>query len=168
MTHTRVWRKNRASILAAAALLSVGCSESYRSTVVQNPVPAVEAALVLSDSAPPVGGALLVSVQAIAKQGIVGSYTAKINFDPAALQFDGEVTMSDRAIRASNSLPGLVRIAGAAAAGFTNGQLASYRFVVLRPNSARTLYLVVDEMHMISRLDAKTTLTVAPNRVTSR
>jgi hypothetical protein len=167
MTHTRFCRGNRASSLAAAALLSVACSE-YRSPVVQNPAPAVEAALVVSDSAPPVGGALLVSVQVVASQGTVGSYTARINYDPAALQFDGEVAMNDKALRASNSLPGLVRIAGAAATGFTDGRLASFRFAVLQSNSARTLSLVVDEMHMVTRVDAKTTLTVAPNRVTSR
>jgi hypothetical protein len=136
--------------------------------VVQNPVPAVEAALVISDPAPPVGGTLLVSVQAVAKQGTVGSYTARINYDPAALRFDGEVAINDNGMRASNPSSGLVRFAGAAAAGFTDGRLACYRFAVLQLNSARTLSLVVDEMHMIDRLDAKTTLTVAPNRVTSR
>ena len=168
MTNNQLWRRKRTSALVAAALLSVACSESYRSTVVQNPLPAVEAALVVSDPAPPVGGALLVSVQAIAKQGTVGSYTARINYDPTALRFDGEIAINDNGLRASNSSPGLVRFAGAAATGFTDGRLASYRFAVLRPNSARTLSLVVDEMHMIDRLDAKTTLTVAPNRVTSR
>jgi hypothetical protein len=109
-----------------------------------------------------------VSVQAIAKQGAVASYTARINYDPAALRFDGEIAINDNGMRASNPSSGLVRFAGAAATGFTDGRLASYRFAVLQPNSARTLSLVVDEMHMIDRLDAKTTLTVAPNRVTSR
>jgi hypothetical protein len=168
MTSNQLLRRKRASTLVATALLSVACSEPYRSTVVQNPVPAVEAALLVSDSAPPVGGTLLVSVQAVAKQGTVGSYTARINYDPAALRFDGEIAINDKGLRASNSSPGLVRFAGAAATGFTDGRLASYTFAVLRPNSARTLSLVVDEMHMIDRLDAKTTLTVAPNRVTSR
>jgi hypothetical protein len=168
MTNNQLWRRNRTSALVAAALLSSACSESYQSTLVQNPLPAVEAALVISDLAPPVGGALLVSVQAIAKQGTVGSYTARINYDPAALRFDGEIAINDNGMRASNPSPGLIRFAGAAATGFTGGRLASYRFAVLQPNSARTLSLVVDEMHMIDRLDAKTTLTVAPNRVTSR
>jgi hypothetical protein len=48
------------------------------------------------------------------------------------------------------------------------GHLASYRFVAVAPNSARTLSLVVDEMHMITRVDAKSALTVAPNRPRSR
>jgi hypothetical protein len=168
MTNNQLWRRNQASALVAAALLTIACSESYRSTVVQNPLPAVEAALVISDLTPPVGGALIVSVQAIAKQGAVASYTARINYDPAALRFDGEIAINDNGMRASNPSSGLVRFAGAAATGFTDGRLASYRFAVLQPNSARTLSLVVDEMHMIDRLDAKTTLTVAPNRVTSR
>ena len=168
MTNNQLWRRNRGSALVAATLLSAACSESYRTTVVQNPLPAVEATLVISDSAPPVGAALIVSVQATTKQGAVASYTAKINYDPAALRFDGEIAINDNGLRASNSLPGLVRLAGAAATGFMDGRLASYRFAVLRPNSARTLSLVVDEIHMIDRLDARTTLTVAPNRVTTR
>jgi hypothetical protein len=98
----------------------------------------------------------------------VGSYTAKINYDATALRFDTEIAISDQALRASNPSPGLVRVAGAAASGFTGGRLASYRFVVLRANSARSLSLVVDEMHMITRLDAKTGLIVAPNVMTSR
>lgn len=155
-------------IAFASALFLIACSETSRSTVVQNPVPAVKAALMLSDSAPPVGGALVVSVQALADQGTVGSYTAKINYDAAALRFDGEIAISDQALRASNSLPGLIRFAGAAATGFTNGRLASYRFVVLRANSTKTLSLAVDEMHMITRLDAKTGLIVAPNSTTLR
>lgn len=168
MTNDQLWRRTRASVLVTAAVFSVACSESYRSTVAQNPVPAVEAALVVSDSAPAVGAALLVSVRAIAKQGVVASYTAKINYDPAALRFDGELAANDNALRANNASAGVVRIAGAAATGFTNGQLASYRFVVLSPNSVRTLSIVVDEMHMLDRLDAKSTLIVAPTRVTSR
>jgi hypothetical protein len=158
----------RVGIVVASGLLLTACSEPYRSTVAQNPVPAVKAALVLSDSAPPVGGALVVSVQTVADQGIVGSYTAKIRYDAAALRFDGEIAISDQALRASNPSPGLVRFAGAAASGFRDGHLASYRFVVLRANSARALSLAVDEIHMITRLDAKTGLVVAPNNTRSR
>jgi hypothetical protein len=168
MTDCRVLRAQRLGIVFASALLMIACSEANQSMGVQNPVPAVRAALVLSDSAPAVGGVLVVSVQALADQGTVGSYTAKINYDAAALRFDGEIAISDQAIRASNPSPGLLRFAGAAAAGFTNGRLASYRFAVLQPNSSRTLSLVVDEMHMITRLDAKTGLIVAPNSTTSR
>lgn len=168
MTNHHVLRAERFGIAFAIALFMIACSETNRSTVVQNPVPAVKAALVLSDSAPAVGGVLVVSVQALADQGTVGSYTAKINYDAAALRFDGEVAISDQALRASNPSPGLVRFAGAAHSGFTTGRLASYKFAVLRENSARTLSLSVDEMHMITRLDAKTGLIMAPNITTSR
>jgi hypothetical protein len=167
MTDLSILRRGRLAFALAMMLFILACSEN-RSTLLGNPVPAVEAALVLSDSTPPVSGALLVSVQANSNQGTVGSYTARISYDPATLRYDGEVPIEDKGLRATNAASGLVRFAGAAATGFTDGRLASYRFVVLRANSTRTLSLVVDEMHMISRVDAKSTLTVAPNRTTSR
>jgi hypothetical protein len=163
MNSNRVFRLEKVVIACTCALFMTACSEPYRSTVAQNPVPAVKAALVLSDSAPPIGGTLVVSVRARAGEGTVGSYTAKISYDATALRFDGEIAISDQAMRASNPSPGLVRFAGAAAAGFVDGHLASYRFVVLRANSVRSLSLAVDEMHMITRLDAKTGLILAPN-----
>lgn len=149
------------------AIFIVACSEN-RSTLLGNPAPAVEAALVLSDSAPAVNSVLLVSVQASSNQGVVGSYTGKIRYDSTALRFDGEVPISDKGMRASNAAAGLVRFAGAAATGFSDGRLANYRFTVLRANSVESLSLVVDELHMISRVDAKSTLVVAPNRTMSR
>lgn len=167
MTDINVLRRGLLVVAPAIALSIAACSEN-RSSLVGNPAPVVEAALVLSDSAPPVDATLVVSVQASSNQGTVGSFTARISYDPAALRYDGEVAIEDTGLRASNPSPGLVRFAGAAASGFTDGRLASYRFVVLRANSARTLSLAVDEMHMISRVDAKSTLTVAPNRTISR
>ncbi len=154
--------------LAAIALLGVACSEPYGSSVAGNPVPAVEAALVVSDSAPPVGGSLVVSVQTVTRHGTVGSYTARIVYDSTALRYDGEVAMNDNGARAVNPSAGLVRFAGVAPAGFADGRLATYTFAVLISNGARTLHLVVDEMHMITHLDAKTALTVAPVRVIAR
>lgn len=156
------------AVLAAAVLVSIACSEANRASIVENPVPAVEAALVVSDSAPAVGATLVVSVQAIATDGVVGSYTARISYDSTALRYDGEVATGDRGLRANNPTPGLLRFAGAAPTGFAGGRLASYSFVVLRANSVRTLSLVVDEMHMISRFDAKADLKLAPTRVVPR
>ncbi|MEA2766053.1 MAG: hypothetical protein QOK07_2457, partial [Gemmatimonadaceae bacterium] len=112
MTNDQLWVRTSVCALVTAAVFSVACSESYRSTVAQNPVPAVEAALVVSDSAPAVGSALFVSVRALAKQGAVASYTAKINYDPAVLRFEGEVAANDNALRANNASAGVVRIAG--------------------------------------------------------
>jgi hypothetical protein len=159
----------RSTIAVAIGVFSSGaCSESHRSTLVENAAPAVEAVLVLSNPAPSVGDVIVVSVQANSNQGTVGSYTARINYDSTALRFDGEIAISDKGLRAVNQTPGLVRLAGAATGGFVDGHLASYRFVAVAPNSARTLSLVVDEMHMITRVDAKSALTVAPNRPRSR
>ncbi|HEX2602233.1 MAG TPA: hypothetical protein VHL32_08980 [Gemmatimonadaceae bacterium] len=168
MTNSSSWRTRSAITIAACALTIAGCSETYRSAVVENAAPAVEAVLVVSDPSPPVGGALVVSVQANSNQGIVGSYTARITYDSTALRFDGEIPISDKGMRAVNPTSGLVRFAGAAADGFPDGRLATYRFVALRSNSAKTLALAVDELHMITRVDVKRALTVAPIRQSSR
>lgn len=168
MTTNRHSRAKRAGVgLAAAALFSIACSEANRA-IVDNPVPTIVAALVVSDAAPAPGASLVVTVQARATDGAVGSYTAKLSYDSTALRYDGEVSIADQGLRVSNPIQGLLRFAGAAPLGFVDGRLASYRFVVLRANSVRTLSLVVDEMHMISRLDAKPALTMAPMRTPSR
>ena len=168
MMHIRNSRKRFATALVVIGLVGVGCSESYRPTMVQNPVPTIEAVLVVSDLAPPVGGSLVVSVQAIATAGTVGSYTARINYDSTALRFDAEAQMNDQALRATNPAPGRLRFAGASPSGYSGGRLASYKFVVLRADGARTLSLDVDEIHMVTRVDAKSNLTVAPVRMMPR
>ena len=168
MIHNRPSRKNCAIALLGIALVAVGCSESYRSTIVQTPTPSIEAVLIVSDLTPPVGGSLVVSVRAIATGGTVGSYTARINYDSTALRFDGETQMNDQALRATNPTPGRLRLAGAAATGFIDGRLASYKFVVLRADAAKTLSLGLDVIHMVTRIDAKPNVTLAPARMTSR
>jgi hypothetical protein len=168
MITSRPPSKKYTRALLVIAFLGLGCSESYRTIMVQSPVPTIEAVLIVSDLSPSIGGSLVVSVQAIATGGTVGSYTARINYDSTALRFDGEAQMNDQALRATNPATGQVRFAGASPAGFRDGRLASYKFVVLRANAARTLSLGIDEIHMVTRTDAKSNLTVAPVRMTSR
>jgi hypothetical protein len=42
------------------------------------------------------------------------------------------------------------------------------KFVVPRANAARTLSLGIDEIHMVTRTNAKPNVTVSPVRVTAR
>ena len=157
----------RVSALVALTLIAVGCSETYQSTALKTPTPAVEAVLVVSDLSAAVGTPVSVFVKANANIGKVGSYTARITYDPHALRFDGE-TVIDKELRAFNPSVGLIRSAGVAPNGFADGLLAGYSFVVLQPNGAKTLSLAVDEMHMVSHADAKTNLSIAPPRAISR
>ena len=152
---------------AALMVLGVGCSESRQSTGLQNPAPVVEAVLVVSNLSAPAGAPISVFVKANATASSVGSYTARIKYDPQALRFDGEAVI-DKELRAINPAPGLIRIAGVAPKGFADGLLAGYTFVVLQANGAKSLSLIVDEMHMVSHVDAKTDLVIAPTRTTSR
>jgi hypothetical protein len=167
ISHRRSLKKY-ASAAIVTAILGLGCSESYRPSIVQNPAPTIEAVLVVSDMTPSIGGSLVVSVQAIATGGTVGSYTARINYDSTALRFDGEAQMNDQALRATNPIPGRLRFAGASPTGFRDGRLVSYKFVVLRADAAKTLSLGIDEIHMVTRADAKSNLIVAPVRMTAR
>ena len=165
MTSNHAQRKVPAGALIVSTLVCFACSETQHSTGVENPVPVIAAALIVSDSAPPVGGSVVVSVRAIGEQTTVASYTARITYDATGLKYDAEIPLEDDALRASNSVPGLLRFAGAASAGFTNAQLAAYRFSVLKANSVRTLSLSVDEIHTVTRLDAKPRLSVRQLRI---
>lgn len=168
MINRSAHKNRRVGTVIAAAVLSASCSEANRPTMIESPVPVVEAALVISDSVPPVGGSLTVSVRAIPEQGVVASYTANITYDAAALHYESEKAINGEGARASNSLPGLLRIAGAAPTGFADGVLGTYTFTALRANSTRSLTLIIDEMHMVTRLDAKAHLVLAPMHVDSR
>jgi hypothetical protein len=148
-----------------AAVASLGsCSESIESGIVQNPAPKVNAVLVVSDLAAAPGNSVIVAVKAVSTAGTIGSFTMRINYDPTALRFETELPANENALHAVNATNGQLRFAGASAKGFTDPQLASYRFVVLKPNAARRMSLVVDEMHMLTRVDAKSNLTIAPTR----
>ena len=139
------------SCCAALIVAAAACTEqaSTASPVVQRVQPA---RLVLTDSSAAVGASVDVFADAVLPaNGVVGSFTARIRFDSTSLRFDGELPLDDGAMRASNASPGMLRVAGAAQAGFANGRLAAYRFVVLRANGARTLALTMDELHTVER-----------------
>src|SRR6185436_14053071 len=88
----------------------------------------------------------------------VGSFTARIAYDSTALRYMDEVVLSDSATRVINPQPGLLRLAGIAPSGFTDGQLYLVRFALLRPAGLSSLRLTVDELHTTARADALTSL----------
>lgn len=163
-------KSNLTQTLGLVAVIAIlgSCSESREAGIVQNPAPKVEALLVVSDFAAVPGTSIIVAVKAASTAGTIGSFTMRINYDPTALRFDSELPANDNGLHILNPTNGQLRFAGVNANGFTDAQLASYRFVVLRPNAARSLSLVVDEMHMLTRVDAKSSLTIAATREGSR
>jgi hypothetical protein len=153
----------------AGCIVCIACAESPSATITESPLPAVEAGLVLSDSAPRAGDSLTVFVKATVKSpSVVGSFTAQIAYDATSLRYEGEAAGASDGLRASNAVPGKVRIAGAAADGFVGGELGAYRFTVLERGGAKSITLSIDELHLATRLDVRNQLTLAPIRVIGR
>ena len=143
----------------------ISCNEPVASKVTSAPDPRLEAGLVLSDSTPVIGETVDVYARvSSAMPSLVASFTARIRYDTTALRYQQELPIGDGALRATNATAGLVRFAGVAAHGLPDGQLAAHRFVVLRGNSLRSLQLVVDEMHTVTRTDAASQLRIGPAR----
>jgi hypothetical protein len=152
---------------AAAGLASImlcACSEPVANTGL--PEPQMAAGLVLSKQAPAPGDTVEVFTMATSQAAtFVGSYTARLTYDPSGMRFLGDMPFEGAALRATNDEAGLLRFAGAAADGFTDGRLAGWRFVVLRAQGARTLKLEITEIHTVTRVDAHAGLLVSPTRV---
>ena len=170
MTTARSAPERRAALFSLlVAVAAVGCTEQASTRAPATPEPTMEASLVLSRAAPAVGSTVDVFAQmATATPGLVGSYTARIRYDSTALRYQEDVPLAGQVLRATNATSGLVRFAGAAAAGVPDGRLAGFRFAVLRPGAERTLQLVVDEIHTVARADAASMLRAAPNGVEAR
>ena len=83
--------------------------------------------------------------------GKIGSFTGRLRYDPTALAFDREETLSDGTMRASNPESGSVRVAGASMSGVDVAQLAAFRFKVMDPAALNTLQFDIDEIHELSR-----------------
>ena len=96
----------------------------------------------------------------------VGSFTARLTYDPTALRFEAEIPLEGDALRVSNASGGGLRFAGASAGGFTDGRLAGWRFTVLDPAGVKTLRLIVEEIHTVARNDARANLILTPTRGT--
>ena len=166
MTISRTIRALAVTTLAGAVLLSAGCTEPVATKVAVSAAPAMEARLVVSDSAPAIGTTVEVFAQVRASTPeLIGSYTARLGYDSTALGFREEITLSDGVLRATNAVAGVLRFAGAAPLGVPDGRLAGFRFVVLKPKAMRSMQLVVDEMHTMARTDAVSQLRATPTRV---
>lgn len=144
----------------------MACTEQATTRAPGTPEPTMDASLTVSNLSPEPGSTVDVYAQiGTATPGLVGSYTARIRYDSTALRYQEEIPIADGAMRATNAASGLVRFAGAATAGVPAGRLAGYRFIVLRSGAMRTMQLVVDEVHTVTRADGASLLRAVPNRV---
>ena len=87
--------------------------------------------------------------------GKIGSFTGRLRYDQAVLEYGGEVPVNDGALRAVNAGAGEVRVAGASAAGVDRTSLAQFRFRVRNATGNPDLQFDLDELHELSRADAR-------------
>ena len=148
------------------ACMVMGCTEQATTKAPGTPEPTMDASLSVSNPSPEPGSTVDVFAQiGTATPGLIGSFTARIRYDSTALRYQEEIPIADGTMRATNAASGLVRFAGAATAGVPAGRLAGYRFLVLRSGAVRTMQLVVDEIHTVTRADGASLLRALPNRV---
>jgi hypothetical protein len=148
-------------VFAALAFAFAACTEpqvAERSR--PSPSPSLDVRLDLSDSLPASGSEVVVTARLVGTP--IASATARLLYDTAGVQFVREEPIDDAATRAMNPQPGVIRFAGVAANGFTNGRVYAWRFVVRNSASLLGLRLVVDEVHTVSHADAAASLSRKP------
>jgi hypothetical protein len=140
--------------LGVVLLLSTACADQ-RTAVITAP-PTVQAAsmmafLSVSSSAVLTGEELTVSGNVRLGTGTprVGSYLARMAYDPAQLEFIGELPV-DAGARAVNPQQGQITVAGASADGITSERLFAMRFKVIGAHPLTALQLEVQELNDVA------------------
>jgi len=84
----------------------------------------------------------------------VGSYTGRLRFDPARLEFAGENRINDglRVANAQGAASGEIRFAGASPTGFETLVLYDASFVVRSPAYTQNLRLAMEELSAATTL----------------
>jgi Cohesin domain len=140
--------------MAAVAIALAACQDQPMRTTGPTPPPpqqGVAAYVTVDRLDAPIGATVRVrvEVQAAAQQGfLLGSYTGRLHFDPAALQFQQENVINDglRIANPANASQGEIRFAGASASGFATLVLYDGSFTVKAAGYAAGLSLIMEEM----------------------
>ena len=143
--------RRHATMIGALLVLATACTD--RSTPVITAPPTVSSArmvayLSVSRSAVLTGDELTVSGNVRLGTGTprVGSYLARMAYDPAQLEFIGELPV-DAGARAVNPQQGQITVAGASADGITSERLFAMRFKVIGAHPLTALQLEVQELN---------------------
>jgi len=145
--------------VAAIALCLTACNDEQAQPTSPPPVPAqgVTASITVDNLNAPIGSAVRVRVemQVGADQAQnIGSYTGRLRFDPARLEFRAENRIND-GLRVSNpgaAATGEIRFAGASPTGFTTLVLYDGTFTVKSAAYTQNLQLMMEELSASSTL----------------
>jgi len=140
--------------LATMCLALAACQDERAPTTGPTPPPVQEgvAAYITVDNlnaAPGQTVRVRVEVQVGTQQNFkLGSYTGRLRFDPARIEFKQEHAISDglRVANPLNAAQGEIRFAGAAATGFTQLVLYDASFQVKAAGYVQSLQLTMEEL----------------------
>ena len=142
------------TMVGVLLVLTTACAD--RSSAVITEPPTVQAAsiaayLSVSRSAVLTGDELTVSGNVRLGTGTprVGSYLARMAYDPTQLEFIGELPV-DAGARAVNPQQGQITVAGASADGITSERLFAMRFKVIGAHPLTALQLDVQELNDVA------------------
>ena len=155
--------RTRAAHLIWVALLVAACRDTTgltRPTASNAPRTITPKLLVLNDT----GKTALVTValDVSGNVGKLGSFTGRLHFDPASLEYDGEVAVGDGTTRATNRVGDVIRVAGISTSGVNAARLVTFRFTVLDRAALATLRFDLEEVHEVSATNLLS-LVRAPN-----
>jgi hypothetical protein len=152
----------RGGIAAALLVLTGACMEpkhvaSPASTLSDRDTGVM---LVVSDSAPPAGSIVSVTVQLTSGTTIprIASYTARVSYDTVSLQLTGESALDAVATRVMNPLGQTVRVAGFAVDGIPDARLFAFTFQTRNGRGGealRAIDVVFTELHTIAHEDLR-------------
>lgn len=140
------------SIAMAVVLVGAACAdEPTKPDPLPPPVEqGVNAYIVVDNLKAAVGQTVRVSVIVRAADAAVkvGSYTGRLHFDAASLQYKADVAINDglRVANPNGAGTGEIRFAGASATGFADLTLYCATFTVKQANWAPTLTLQMEEL----------------------
>jgi len=134
--------------LLCAASLVAGCRDTAgltRPTTASAPRSITPKLVVRTDTGHTVLVTLALDVSG--NVGTLGSFTGRVHFDAASLEYDGEVAIGDGTMRAVNHVGDVVRVAGISTSSVNAARLATFRFTVLDKAALETMRFDLEEVH---------------------
>ena len=143
--------RTRAGYLIWLALFGAACRDTTgltRTATSNAPHSITPKLLILNDT----GRTALVTValDVSGNVGKLGSFTGRLHFDPASLDYSGEVAIGDGTTRATNRVGDVIRVAGISTGGVDVARLVTFRFRVLDKTALATLRFDLEEVHEVS------------------
>ena len=140
--------RTRSAHLLWAALFLVGCRDTAgltRPTTSNAPRSITPKLVVHGDTGSTVLVTLALDVGG--NVGTLGSFTGRVHFNAASLEYVGEVAISDGTTRAVNHVGDVIRVAGISTSRVNAARLGTFRFRVIDKAALATMRFELEEVH---------------------